>query len=415
MNFWNIPGGPASFLFYEIGKLFNDKPNFDMEQIFKFVGDDWKPIQLFPPEVGSDEVEDIGRFFPFKNRAHSRALLFDAIKNIYELWMKKDTLLLPDLFGKKLPFILIGGAPGIGKTTFITNAVLGEYEALKKGQGNHLPSSSPVVEMLNNCVCNGLVVSVSLYVESIFAQEETDLRMFFLGRLVYKYLQPKESYLQFLRRFSVCTLTELMDSIVKKFKLKTPTMIVFHVDETNVMEQQFLEKLDRAAASLLYESNYFFVFVQTGVRSTLMKAAANAASGTDVHYLIPLPPLKNRHLIEITQSLLGTNVVNEFLSELIDYCAGNPRYLEFVLTAFARPSSSSNQFVSISKLKESNLMTFNPEDKKKAQILSNIVAIIKKRTRLSNYLEMSESELVELISTELLHQKGMYAAIQLKL
>jgi hypothetical protein len=50
-------------------------------------------------------------------------------------------------------------------------------------------------------------------------------------------------------------------------------MVVIHLDETNTVSPEFLEKVDRAAANMLCTSDYFFVLVQTGVRSTMMQVS----------------------------------------------------------------------------------------------------------------------------------------------
>jgi hypothetical protein len=55
--------------------------------------------------------------------------------------------------------------------------------------------------------------------------------------------------------------------------LKTPTMVVLHLDETNTSDQGYLTSIDRAVARLAKESDYFFVFVQTGVKTTMMNVS----------------------------------------------------------------------------------------------------------------------------------------------
>ena len=47
--------------------------------------------------------------------------------------------------------------------------------------------------------------------------------------------------------------------------------------------------------------------------------------------------------MEIVQELLQINQVNPFIDQMIDYCAGNPRYLEYVLVAISSPPESLRQ------------------------------------------------------------------------
>jgi hypothetical protein len=102
-------------------------------------------------------------------------------------------------------------------------------------------------------------------------QDEPDTLL--LARLAYGFMQPKEKYDDFLPRFPSGSLTSLLNALVLRCKLRTPTMVVIHLDETNTISPEFLEKVDRAAANMLCTSDYFFVLVQTGVRSTMMQVS----------------------------------------------------------------------------------------------------------------------------------------------
>jgi hypothetical protein len=84
--------------------------------------------------------------------------------------------------------------------------------------------------------------------------------------------------------------------------------------------------------------------------------------------LIPLPLLQTHHLAEVTKYLLETDQISDFMVELIKYCAGNPRYLEYVLVGCSCSPSEVRKYaktrtVSLSKLKASNQRDLNSEEK----------------------------------------------------
>lgn len=135
-----------------------------------------------------------------------------------------------------------------------------------------LPLDSPLVELLENCIENGLILSTSL--ASLADETETkNPQNWLLARLCYHFLRPKEAYSDFLRRFpsDPGSLTTLFNSLIPRCKLQTPTMVVFHLDETNTADESLLERIDRAVTNLFGDSDFFFVFVQTGVRTTIME------------------------------------------------------------------------------------------------------------------------------------------------
>ena len=47
--------------------------------------------------------------------------------------------------------------------------------------------------------------------------------------------------------------------------------------------------------------------------------------------------------MEIVQELLQTEEINPFIDQMIDYCAGNPRYLEYILIAISSTPASLSQ------------------------------------------------------------------------
>ena len=104
-------------------------------------------------------------------------------------------------------------------------------------------------------------------------EELLELRWALLGRLLYALLHPDESYPEFLHHLSKlpASIRACFDSLLKHFLVQRPTMIVLHLDETNVLDATTLESLDRIAAEMVFESNIFFVVIQTGVRTAMMQ------------------------------------------------------------------------------------------------------------------------------------------------
>jgi len=113
-----------------------------------------------------------------------------------------------------------------------------------------------LIPLLSNCISNGLIISVSFLV-NLQPKEQKNARQFLLGRLIHQYIYPDTDYALFCENFPTATLKDFMDLIIEKYKLKTPTMIVLHVDETNISNTDFLERMDREAAEILYSSDIF--------------------------------------------------------------------------------------------------------------------------------------------------------------
>jgi len=222
--------------------------------------------------------------------------------------------------------------------------------------GNNLQAGSDVAKMLDNCVRNGLLLSASLKIPLI-EKEKADLRWVLLGRLLYELLRPKEAYPTFMLKLSrlPASIVDCFNSLRKFVKFEEPTMVVLHFDETKVLNESTLEVMDRCALESFFDSNVFFVVIQTGVRTAMMQVlpdvtrtfrcilrsygsfqAAAKANSQSMPTLIPLPLLNETHLQEITCFLIDPHApkkvrLNPFFVELISYCSGNPRYLEFVL------------------------------------------------------------------------------------
>eukprot|EP01124_Arcella_intermedia_P034008 TRINITY_DN8336_c0_g1_i10.p1 TRINITY_DN8336_c0_g1~~TRINITY_DN8336_c0_g1_i10.p1 ORF type:complete len:554 (+),score=91.21 TRINITY_DN8336_c0_g1_i10:911-2572(+) len=297
--------------------------------------------------------------------------------------------------------------PGIGKSTFAVKSLVKENRCLIKKEGNYIPSDSPLVELLSNCISNGLIISTS-FVDTILDAERREATLFLLGRIAHQFLCPQEIYSEFLKKFpSSRSLNELMDVLISTCKLKTPTMMVLHVDETNMSPPDFLEALDRAATDILFHSHIFLVLIQTGVKSTPMEAAAKAASSAVGGAFVPLKLLKKQDLEKVAKYFVNGEL-NEFLEQLIIYCGGNPRYLEYALISFAsngHPTEAkfSLKQISLSDINSTNEQTLNSEEK--SQILSVIADEIKARTNLIKFFNLTHETICSLIAFELLNKK----------
>ncbi len=110
-------------------------------------------------------------------------------------------------------------------------------------------------------------------------EEKSNTRWILLGRLLFDLLRPSDSYTTFLRRLSTvdATIMACFESLRKFMKIASPTMIVLHLDETNTMDENTLEQIDRVAAEMLLESDIFFLVMQTGVRTTMMRVRFSLA------------------------------------------------------------------------------------------------------------------------------------------
>jgi hypothetical protein len=73
---------------------------------------------------------------------------------------------------------------------------------------------------------------------------------------------------------------------------------------------------------------------------------------------IPLPLLETSQPQEICKLLLRKPSLDPFLEEFIEYCAGNPRYLEYVLVSLCGGNPTLRE-VSMSKLKTFNSQELN--------------------------------------------------------
>lgn len=160
---------------------------------------------------------------------------------------------------------------GIGKSTFLLKALLQQNIEWSKKKVD-----APVPHLLQNCLSNGFIASVSL-AEGLRPKEKTSLFTFILARLAFGIINPKERYDKFLKKFPPETsLDDLINAITGRcaslgFQLRTPTMVVLHIDETNaISNKEFLVDLNRALSSLIFASDIFFLAVQTGVRSAFM-------------------------------------------------------------------------------------------------------------------------------------------------
>lgn len=138
--------------------------------------------------------------------------------------------------------------------------------------GNILQADTVVAKMLDNCVRNGFLLSSSFRI-TLVQEEEAELRWVLLGRLLYEFLRPPEPYADFMHNLSKlpASIVKCFDSLRKFVKFEEPTMVVLHLDETNILNESTLERLDRIAAEMLFDSNLFFVVIQTGVRAAMME------------------------------------------------------------------------------------------------------------------------------------------------
>ncbi len=138
--------------------------------------------------------------------------------------------------------------------------------------GNNLQPGTVVAKMLDNCVRTGFMLSSSFRI-ALVKEEEAEMRWVLLGRLLYEFLRPSEPYAKFLHNLSKlpASIVDCFDSLRKFVKFEEPTMVVLHLDETNILNESSLERLDRIAAEMLFDSNLFFVVIQTGVRTAMME------------------------------------------------------------------------------------------------------------------------------------------------
>jgi len=128
---YKLPGGPARILAGAIITRWGTKqiggPTEAPQQGTKFasyealiahyVVADWKPKPLLDTPTRSSTVEKVGQYFSVKNQEISRAILVQAICDQFSKWIDRGECTTDD-FRRNLCTILIGGAPGIGKTTF---------------------------------------------------------------------------------------------------------------------------------------------------------------------------------------------------------------------------------------------------------------------------------------------------------
>ena len=132
-----------------------------------------------------------------------------------------------------------------------------------------LDPKEPLAELLCNCVTNGLIVSTS-FNSTIAGLEEYDASFLLRARFLSEYFCiSRDSVYTF--PINAGGISEIMKAITSRYKLALPTMIVLHLDETNILSKDYLKEIDCAAASMLHDSDIFFVVVQTGVKSLMME------------------------------------------------------------------------------------------------------------------------------------------------
>ncbi len=152
-------------------------------------------IRGFQP---SGPVKDIGRYFPFQNRERCLAYFLLLVINLYEVAINPTIKIDPEKF---YYFIVVCGASGIGKTSFVLDAIhkISQWaknstrDSLKKypllhTQISKLDTKPKLKSMINNCPECKLVLRLS-YATCTPRQTELDRPAFSLAiRVLYAFL-----------------------------------------------------------------------------------------------------------------------------------------------------------------------------------------------------------------------------------